>query len=214
MINAPVSFKTSLYLTHPSKPHLNRFRLGQYCASQFSGTDNHSNKPPQSKTPGWVKAVLLTGAGLIGIGQLPPLTLEKNEPTITAQKPISQEENKAPEASKTVLYSKDGVDVNYIDLGPSNEEIQSKEIQNQKLQTYKEGASPIGLFGIGVYIPNGELPLYRQAIRNICQNHTAKELTDLERLGWERLIKDEVSNLQCIAQAEAFNTKPNDKLNK
>ncbi len=174
--------------------------------TQFSGAKSTHQKPPQSKTPGWVKALLLSGAGLIGLGQIAPLPLEKNDPTITAQNTISQEEKKNSDLYKTILYSKDGIDVNYFDLGPSNEEIQNRAIQKNK-----EDFSPIGLFGIGVYLPNGKLPLYRQAIRNICQDHTAKELSDLELSGWDRLIKDEVSNLECIAQAEAFQDGPNNQ---
>ena len=202
MINAPVSFKTSLYLTHPSKPRLNRFHLGQYCAAQFSGTDNHSNKPPKSKTPGWVKAVLLTGAGLIGLGQLPKdyfkiaidsTNTSKTDNDITIEiKYDIKEPNQL--LSQQVMYTWDG---RKILLG-AHEGYQSVYF----------------IKGLTFQTPNEEVPLYREAISKALNDHSTAVLTSLSHAELISMIKNEVSNLQCIAQAEAFNTKPNDKLNK
>jgi hypothetical protein len=212
MFTAPLSIQTNLKPAHRSQCHekqpLDGFpRSTKLRETEFSGPHFGSNKPPQGKLPLWIRALALSGVGLIGWGQFPskPTQTETIQHSQTEKQALTTisldasrqdgtaiQDNKPQETE--ILYCKDGVDINYIDLGPSNEELLKST----------EGESAIGIFNIGKYVPNQDLPLYRQAIRNICQNHTAKELSDLKPHGWERLIKDEVTNLQCIAEAEAF----------
>jgi hypothetical protein len=77
-------------------------------------TSKKPSSKPNAKTPGWIKILLLSGCGLIGVGQISPSIPQPNPIIINSERHILSSKNASEIA--TVTYNNDYLDKDKIEL--------------------------------------------------------------------------------------------------
>jgi hypothetical protein len=169
--------------TNPRK--FNTLRLKNITPLQFSAANDNQNKPPKSKLPSWVKTILLSGAGLIGLGQLPPLEIQTQN--TTNSKPF-----KSTEVLESRLSTSDGFIIRMKIERPDKSKLVTLSHFN------KNGISNVHLIHLD------ELRTVLDAFENIYAQHTWQNLYDMTQADFDDALRCELIAINCKKEAVEY----------